>query len=126
MLTIKKFIISPVRKQALQKEIQKAETILYTSGDKSVFIVDFDHFPCLCLMLELGRLREITFRYVGEGTGRQKDIDDFDPLYKHLVLWDHRAMEVMGAYCLGIGHKILAQGSASPMYTHSLFSTMKR
>ena len=52
-------------------------------------------------MEEIGRLRERTFRFVGEGTGNCKDLDDFDHYYRHLILWDNSDLEIVGAYRLG-------------------------
>ena len=52
-------------------------------------------------MEEIGRLRERTFRFVGEGTGRCKDLDEFDQYYRHLILWDDCNREIVGAYRLG-------------------------
>ena len=53
------------------------------------------------VMDEIGRLREMTFRSIGEGTGRSKDIDRYDHYYRHLVLWDDEKLEIAGAYRLG-------------------------
>src|SRR3546814_4089696 len=50
------------------------------------------------LLREIGRLRELTFRQVGEGTGRSRDLDAFDPHYQHIVVWDAAAMRIAGAY----------------------------
>ena len=64
-----------------------------------LLLVDFaDNKP---VMDEIGRLRELTFRAVGEGTGQHKDLDVYDRYYRHLVLWDDAALEIAGAYRLG-------------------------
>src|SRR3546814_14519360 len=60
-------------------------------------------------MREIGRLRELTFRKVGEGTGLKRDLDRYDAWYSHIVLWDCAAMEIVGAYRLGETQKIIAQ-----------------
>ena len=52
-------------------------------------------------MDEIGRLREMTFRFIGEGTGNSKDIDVYDLHYRHLILWDDNKLEIVGAYRLG-------------------------
>lgn len=70
---------------------------------------------------EIGRLREQTFRAVGEGTGAVADLDRFDPSYWHLFLWHRTRMEVVGAYRLAEAH-----ASAPPLYTESLFSWRRR
>ncbi len=50
------------------------------------------------LLRELGRLREIAFRAVGEGSGKRRDIDGYDDDYLHLILWDEEDLEIVGAY----------------------------
>ena len=71
---------------------------------------------------EIGRLRELTFRAAGEGTGKARDIDAFDGHYLHLFLWDAAAGHVVGAYRLGLVDEILASHGKRGLYTHSLFS----
>jgi len=70
---------------------------------------------------EIGRLRELTFRAVGEGTGRCVDIDPFDVFYLHLFVWDAHAGSIVGAYRLGLVDEILASHGKRGLYTHSLF-----
>jgi putative hemolysin len=73
------------------------------------------------LLKEIGRLREETFRAVGEGTGQAVDLDAFDEYYEHLFLWDDRQKAVMGAYRIGRTDRILAERGAKGLYTTSLF-----
>ena len=54
------------------------------------------------LLQEIGRLREITFRDVGEGTNKSIDLDKFDKYYHHLLLWDREANNLAGAYRMGL------------------------
>jgi hypothetical protein len=70
---------------------------------------------------EIGRLREVTFRAVGEGTGRCSDIDLFDAFYLHLFVWDAHAASIVGAYRLGLVDQILPRLGKRGLYTHSLF-----
>jgi putative hemolysin len=70
---------------------------------------------------EIGRLREVTFRAVGEGTGRATDLDRFDDTYTHLCLWDNKQHCVVGAYRIGQVDHILAQQGANGLYTSTLF-----
>ncbi len=70
---------------------------------------------------EIGRLRELTFRAVGEGTGRCADVDLFDAFYLHLFVWDAHAAAIVGAYRLGLVDEILARHGKRGLYTHSLF-----
>jgi hypothetical protein len=73
------------------------------------------------LLREIGRLRELTFRAVGEGTGRRLDVDVYDGWYEHIVLWDAGASRVAGAYRVARGARILAERGLAGLYTASLF-----
>jgi putative hemolysin len=78
------------------------------------------------IMRELGRLREITFRAVGEGTGRSTDVDVYDPHYRHLFLWDPKERRLVGAYRLGLAPEIVPKFGVEGLYTHSLFRYSKQ
>ncbi|TDB35036.1 GNAT family N-acetyltransferase [Stenotrophomonas sp. TEPEL] len=73
------------------------------------------------LLHELGRLRELTFRQVGEGTGRSRDLDDFDLHYQHIVIWDSAAQRIAGAYRIMRGAQALARRGLAGLYSASLF-----
>lgn len=73
------------------------------------------------LLLELGRLREETFRTVGEGSGLDYDIDDFDNYYDHFVSWDKRDQQITGAYRIGRVDQILKERGPAGVYTGTLF-----
>lgn len=73
------------------------------------------------LMREIGRLRELTFRAVGEGTGRSVDLDAWDGWYEHIVLWDPSAERIVGAYRIARGAPVLAAHGIAGLYTASLF-----
>ena len=70
---------------------------------------------------EIGRLRELTFRKVGEGTGARRDVDAYDPLYEHLVLWDPPTQRIVGSYRFGHGGRLLNEHGMAGLYTASLF-----
>jgi putative hemolysin len=70
---------------------------------------------------EIGRLREITFRRAGEGTGRSADLDRFDEYYLHLLVHDSTRRQVVGAYRLGLTDHILPAHGKDGLYTHTLF-----
>ncbi|MCB2196284.1 MAG: lysophospholipid acyltransferase family protein [Bacteroidetes bacterium] len=74
---------------------------------------------------ELGRLREITFREVGEGTNRSIDIDEYDFYYHQLVIWDQDEQKIVGAYRIGKGKDIIAQYGLNGFYITSLFRIKK-
>jgi len=73
------------------------------------------------LLREIGRLRELTFREVGEGTGQRLDVDLYDSWYEHIVLWDDAASKIAGAYRLARGAAVLPERGLAGLYTASLF-----
>ncbi len=73
------------------------------------------------LLQEIGRLRELTFRAVGEGTGQRLDVDLYDSWYEHIVLWDAQAAKIAGAYRVARGACVLAERGLAGFYTASLF-----
>ncbi|HLJ47841.1 MAG TPA: GNAT family N-acyltransferase [Bryobacteraceae bacterium] len=73
------------------------------------------------LLKEIGRLREITFRAVGEGTGKPRDMDSFDSYYTHLILWDKIKQRIAGSYRLVWTEDVLPKAGLGALYTSSLF-----
>lgn len=105
----------------LQAEIDAIEDYkLFEQDVFSVYAVKAAAIPML--LQELGRLRELTFRAVGEGTNREVDLDRFDYHYYHLLLWDHHDRCLVGAYRIGIGSEILGMHGKRGFYTSTLFS----
>jgi Acetyltransferase (GNAT) domain len=96
-----------------------ADQQLVASGQFSVHYARAEQFPW-CLQ-EIGRLRELTFRAAGEGTGKAVDVDLFDASYLHLFVWDRKAGAIVGAYRLGLADEIVARFGKRGLYTHSLF-----
>ena len=104
--------------------IQELETIreksfLFSTANFECFLANYDDIPNL--MHELGRLREEAFRYIGEGTGKSLDTDEYDRHYKHLILWDNKKQQVVGAYRLGFGNEIMRDKGIKGFYVSSLF-----
>jgi len=112
-------IARPGNKFNLVQEIQQGERIGKTSDGKIIYL--YRKLYNTAIIREIGRLREITFRAVGEGTGKRHDIDHFDEYYQHLVLWDDEASEIAGAYRFIDAEKIVAQKGTAGLYTGSLF-----
>jgi putative hemolysin len=71
---------------------------------------------------EISRLREVTFRRIGEGTGRSTDLDAYDKYYKHLFLWDEQSEKIVGAYRIGVGEDIYRERGIKGFYLTSLFT----
>ncbi len=89
------------------------------SKNYEVFFTDAKEIPNI--LHEIGRLREITFREVGEGTNNTIDLDKFDKYYHHLLLWDNNTNQVVGAYRMGLGKDILKKYGINGFYVQSLF-----
>jgi putative hemolysin len=109
----------PAEPLALEFEALPAERRLLDAGRFTVYCAPPDEIPRA--LLELGRLREVAFREVGEGTGRERDLDEFDRYYLHLVLWDREARVIAGAYRMGPTDAILPQHGPDGLYTSTLF-----
>ncbi len=92
---------------------------LVDSGDFSVCYARADQIPHA--LQEIGRLRELTFRATGEGTGNPSDTDLFDEYYLHLILWDKGKCAIAGAYRLGLVDEIVARYGKKGLYTQQLF-----
>lgn len=114
-----KTIAHPEDRAALIKEFKTAELIGQTRDNHGIYLCDYNHHPTV--LREIGRLREQTFRLVGEGTGSRRDLDKYDHYYRHLVLWDEEKLCIAGAYRLGEAQKILHRKGISGLYTADLF-----
>ena len=112
-------VAHPEDRKQLKRELRECELLGKTRDDKHIYLYSGELNDSL--MREIGRLRELSFRRVGEGSGRRRDIDDYDRWYQHIVLWDNEALEVVGAYRLGIGSNILDNKGIKGFYLHSLF-----
>jgi putative hemolysin len=92
---------------------------LITSGANTVWLAHSYQIPRL--MLEIARLRELSFRQAGEGTGQIMDMDEFDAHYLHLFIWNNETSEIIGAYRMGCTDKILEHYGPGGLYTSTLF-----
>ena len=111
-------IAHPEPRQMIKQELKSGERIGTTSDSKHIYLVEAENAPTL--LNEIGRLREYSFRKVGEGSGKMKDIDRFDDYYQHLVLWDDDALEVVGAYRIGECNWILSWLGREGLYLNEL------
>ena len=112
--------IAPIEdRKVLKKAIKQCEYLGTTQDGKGIYLhraVENDP-----IMREVGVLREIAFRMVGEGSNLRRDIDKYDSHYFHLILWDNEELEIVGAYRLADTQAVLEQQGLSGLYTHSLF-----
>ncbi|MDP0494647.1 MAG: GNAT family N-acyltransferase [Verrucomicrobiota bacterium JB024] len=112
--------------QAVSSEVLRAEIAAIPEEQRLVehgaFQVYYAHASQIPNVLdELGRLREKTFREVGEGTGEPSDTDRFDLYYRHLFMWDMKAEKIVGAYRVGLTDEILLTHGKAGLYTSTLF-----
>ncbi|MBI4749622.1 MAG: lysophospholipid acyltransferase family protein [Acidobacteria bacterium] len=109
----------------LALEVDQLDTSqkLAESGELAVYVAPFAQIPRV--MQEIGRLRELTFRLTGEGTGLALDLDWFDQHYTHLFIWNQRTSEVVGAYRLARVDQILESKGVKGLYTSTLFRFSK-
>jgi putative hemolysin len=114
-------IAQPISPEILADEIVRLtkDRCLTQSGDLSVFLAAAKEIPHL--LYEVGRLRELTFRGAGEGTGKRLDLDPFDDYYEHVLLWNKTRQELVGAYRVGNTAEIVAQRGIEGLYTSTLF-----
>ncbi len=115
-------IVTAIDAELMHKEVEQlraADKRLLQSKNYEVFLATAEDMPNI--LRELGRLREITFREVGEGTNESIDLDKFDEYYHHMFLWDDNKKVVAGAYRMGLGSKIYAQHGIDGFYLQDLF-----
>lgn len=108
----------------LKSELKNGTLLGKTTDGKSIIMYESERENCV--IKEIGRLREISFRHVGEGSGKKRDIDGYDFYYKHLVIWDDEALEIAGAYRLGVCSEIIEDFEVSGLYTSTLFRFDKK
>ena len=125
MLNAGECIMPPQNPVVLAEEIRNLppSQTLVESSDNVVIQATGDQVPHV--LLEIGRLREITFRAVGEGTGKAIDLDRFDHTYVHLFIWNKMKNEVVGAYRLGRTDELTKLHGVRGIYTNTLFRYKK-
>lgn len=112
-------VAPPENRLLVRQEIDSARTLGETPDGKRIVLCTMSETPCV--MREIGRLRELTFRAVGEGSGQPRDIDRFDSYYEQLVLWDEEDLEIAGAYRLANAGTLMAERGPAGLYTSTLF-----
>ena len=114
-------IIEPIHPLVILNEINQLdrEEIILQQGNYKVICTTAKKIPNT--IMELGRLRELTFRGVGEGTNKPMDIDEFDINYKHLFIWDESNERIVGGYRIGFGAELFKLHKKKGFYLNSLF-----
>jgi putative hemolysin len=119
-------IADPEPMESLAEEIAAlpAGQVLLRSGALTVCLGSAGELPHV--LREIGRLREVSFRAVGEGSGRARDLDRFDRHYQHLIVWNHERGEIVGSYRIGETDRILKRLGVDGLYTSTLFRYDRR
>ncbi len=112
-------IVHSAKTKLIRKELKESLMIGKTQDGKHIYL--FDYIPNSSVMREIGRLRELSFRQVQEGTGNALDVDSYDRYYRHLILWDEDELEIIGSYRIGEVREILREYGEIGLYTNSLF-----
>jgi len=114
-------IVPEISSEILEKEIAplREEYRIWVEKNYEVFIVPTSSIPNV--IREIGRLRELTFRDIGEGTNKATDLDEYDIYYHHLFIWDLEAKLIVGAYRLGLGDEIFYSIGKKGFYVSELF-----
>jgi len=113
-------IIAAVDSGVLLEELASSQLLGMTTDKKEIYLVSQPNADNL--LTEIGRLRELTFRVIGAGTGKSVDLDKYDQFYKHIVVWDSENTEIVGSYRLGYCPEILELRDVNSLYTSELFS----
>lgn len=119
IFTTQKAIAHPEERKMIRLELKHSTLLGQTNDGKKIYLYEAENGSAL--MKEIGRLRELTFRKVEEGTGDKRDMDTFDKHYKHIVLWDDEELEVVGAYRIGEANMIREFFGEQGFYSHTLF-----
>lgn len=117
-----KKIVTSVSSDIMLSEVEglrKDNHRLLKSKNYEVYLAPAQNIPNI--LIEIGRLREITFREVGEGTNEAIDLDKFDGYYHHMFLWDDEKNIIAGAYRLGLGSQIFMRYGIDGFYLQDLF-----
>ncbi|QUM75208.1 lysophospholipid acyltransferase family protein [Moritella sp. 24] len=112
-------IAHPENKALLREEIRACQKISESRDGKQVYC--YRHQANSTIMREIGRLREESFRLVGEGTGERRDVDIYDNSYIHILLWDDKELELIGAYRLLETNKVDFVNVQQQLYSATLF-----
>ncbi|MEG5563299.1 lysophospholipid acyltransferase family protein [Enterobacter ludwigii] len=114
-------IARPEDRATLKRELAQAECLGKTGDGKSIYLWQRNGQEEAPLLRELGRLREIAFRAVEEGSGKRRDTDSYDDDYLHLILWDDEDLEIVGAYRFMPTARQVERRGPEGLYSYSLF-----
>lgn len=116
-------IVDETAPELIQEEIEllrkKEDALLFKNNNYECFFSKANDIPNI--LREIGRLREITYREIGEGTNQEIDLDRYDVHYHHLFLWDTDMLRLVGAYRMALGKEVYEQFGVNGFYINELF-----
>lgn len=112
-------VAHPENRKQLRQEIRQSAMLGQTQDGKQIYL--YQYAPDSCVMREIGRLRELSFRAVGEGTGQRRDTDHYDAHYQHIILWDDQELEIVGSYRIAESKDLLQTQGVQGLYSSTLF-----
>jgi putative hemolysin len=112
-------IAHPVNRKDLVNELKNSKLIGQTNDGKKIYLYDYTEDSIV--LKELGRLRELSFRKVGEGINKKRDTDKYDIYYQHIILWDENDLEIVGSYRIGNSDFIFKNIGVKGFYSNNLF-----
>lgn len=112
-------IAHPQKRQSLMNELKLSQLLGETSDGKKIYL--YDYTDDSIVLKELGRLRELSFRKVGEGLNKKRDTDKYDIYYQHIILWDENDLEIVGSYRIGNADFIFKNIGVKGFYSNTLF-----
>lgn len=120
-----KAIAHPEDRRGIKKELKESQLLGSTKDGKKIYLYESKHQNSIILN-EIGRLRELSFRKVGEGINKKRDNDKYDKYYKHIILWDEEDLEIVGSYRIAECKSVIKKYGKEALYTTTLFDFNKK
>lgn len=119
LFTTSQSIAHPESKVALKHALEQHTVLGETPDGQRIYLCqNIQNTP---ILREIARLREVSFRAIGAGSGKRRDMDGFDTHYEHIVLYNPQELELVGAYRVADTASIIQQHGIEGLYTHTLF-----
>lgn len=120
-----KAIAHPEDRRDIKRELKASQLLGNTKDGKKIYLYSSQDKNSI-IINEIGRLREFSFRKVGEGINKKRDIDKYDRYYKHIILWDDEDLEIVGAYRIAECKSVIKEYGVDALYTTTLFDYNKK
>jgi putative hemolysin len=114
-------IVAPARTSRIEAELAALPPSAHLTDDGTFSVFCAEASSIRAALEEIGRLREITYRAAGEGTGHATDLDVFDSRYLHVFTWDRKGRQIVGAYRIGEADRLVSRYGVAGLYTRTLF-----